>query len=258
MKMLMVMLVALQLWAGEAFPTLFAQMGDPLYRFAAGVGTMASDAKLGDSVNAYVRQAASVKETGLEAQSSGQVPARNAYLKELRQLQKSHDRLMIAVKRELLSAMKAGNEKRVVQIVSTEPSVVRDDPGLREKVVAFSKAKKLGGQSAFLDALVRDSKAEVRYAQNAWEAQTGGGVYHPQGRHPTVTVLGTPTCPYCIKTRRFLRERGIPFRDYNVRTSETGKRLFKEHGGTGVPLVLIGDVTITGHNPAAILRAYGK
>jgi glutaredoxin len=249
MKIVLLMLTALQLWAGDVYPTLFAKMGDPLFSYAAKTGALKSDAKLGGSVSAYVRQAQSVREDGLRVQQSGTAQERNAYLGELRSLQKTHDRLMVDVKREVLSAQKAGDTKRVMRIVSTEPAVMRDDFRLRDTLVAFYTQKRLEGKSAFMDVLVRDSSSEIRYARENSTVLR---------EHPTVTVLGTPTCPYCKKTRNFLRAKGIPFRDYNIKTSSTGKQLYKQHNGQGVPMVIVGEKVIRGHNPKAILRAYGK
>lgn len=166
MKIVLLMLTALQLWAGDVYPTLFAKMGDPLFSYAAKTGALKSDAKLGGSVSAYVRQAQSVREDGLRVQQSGTAQERNAYLGELRSLQKTHDRLMVDVKREVLSAQKAGDTKRVMRIVSTEPAVMRDDFRLRDTLVAFYTQKRLEGKSAFMDALVRDSRRDIRYAKD--------------------------------------------------------------------------------------------
>jgi len=249
MKIVLVMLIAMQLWAGETFPALFAQMGDPLFGYAVKTGALKKDARLGGSVRAYVQLAESVKVDGLAAQHAGTVEARGVYLGELRALQNKHDRLMVEVKRELLAAQKAGDTERLLQIALTEPAIVRNDPQLRETVVAFYKQKRLKGRSAFLDAVVRDSRVEVRYARDNSTVLR---------EHPTVTVLGTPTCPYCKKTRNFLRAKGIPFLDYNIKTSSTGKQLYKQHKGQGVPMVIVGEKVIRGHNPKAILRAYNK
>lgn len=82
-------------------------MGDPLFSYAAKTGALKSDAKLGGSVNAYVRQAQSIREDGLRVEQSGIAQERNAYLGELRSLQKTDDRPMVDVKREVLSAQKS-------------------------------------------------------------------------------------------------------------------------------------------------------
>ena len=73
-----------------------------------------------------------------------------------------------------------------------------------------------------------------------------------------VIVYGTETCPYCIKTRAYLKERHIAFADLDVSKTEKGKHDFEKLGGKGVPLILIGDRQMNGFNPAAIDAALEK
>ena len=73
-----------------------------------------------------------------------------------------------------------------------------------------------------------------------------------------VVVYGTETCPYCIKTRAYLKERHIAFEDIDVAKSAKGKHDFAQLGGKGVPLILIGNRQMTGFNQAAIDTALEK
>lgn len=75
--------------------------------------------------------------------------------------------------------------------------------------------------------------------------------YYPNAQ-TRVIVYGTPTCPYCIKTRAYLKQHHIAFSDIDVNTSAKGKHDFAELGGKGVPLILIGNRQMTGFNQAAV------
>jgi mycoredoxin len=81
--------------------------------------------------------------------------------------------------------------------------------------------------------------------------------YYPDAK-TKVVVYGTETCPYCIKTRAYLKERHIAFADIDVDKSDKGKRDFAELGGKGVPLILIGNRQMNGFNPDAIAAAIEK
>lgn len=81
--------------------------------------------------------------------------------------------------------------------------------------------------------------------------------YYPNAR-TKVVVYGTATCPYCIKTRAYLTQHRIVFAEFDVTTSEKGKRDFAQLGGKGVPLILIGDRQMTGFNAAVIDAALDK
>lgn len=78
--------------------------------------------------------------------------------------------------------------------------------------------------------------------------------YYPDAR-TRVIVYGTETCPYCMKTRAYLKERHIPFVDIDIAKSEKGKHDYAQLGGKGVPLILIGNRQMTGFNRVEIDHA---
>jgi glutaredoxin len=263
MRWMIIMLLALQLWAvGEDVPSLFAQLGDPLFAYAQRADSLKDDSVVGCDAALYAMRADAVRMAGLAAESGQKSGAKTAYLKQLRSLQEEFDHLMSSLKRELLNSMKKSDTDRFMQIISTQPAVANQNRSLREKVVDFYKANSLQGQSAFLDNIAKqEADMDTIYTG---ERSTGDGSVYGGANIPSahmrkqVIVLGTASCPYCIKARSFLREKGIPFRDLNVNTSKEGRRLYKKHHGHGVPLILVGDARIPGFNPYAILQAYGK
>lgn len=61
-----------------------------------------------------------------------------------------------------------------------------------------------------------------------------------------VIMYSTSWCGYCKKARRHFKKNGIAFREYDIETSSSAHRRFKELGGNGVPLIVIGDKTMSG------------
>ena len=52
-----------------------------------------------------------------------------------------------------------------------------------------------------------------------------------------VIVYSTPTCPYCHKTKEWLKEHKVNFKDVNVaEDQEAAKKMIEESGQTGVPV----------------------
>lgn len=73
---------------------------------------------------------------------------------------------------------------------------------------------------------------------------------------PRVTVYSTPTCPWCQAVKRYLRQRGIPFRDVDVsRDRREAERMIHRSGQSGVPVVEIDGTMIVGFDRARIDRA---
>lgn len=81
--------------------------------------------------------------------------------------------------------------------------------------------------------------------------------YYPDAK-TQVVVYGTETCPYCARTRAYLKTRNIAFGDFDVDKSEKGKHDFNELGGKAVPVILIGDRKLVGFDKEAIDAALGK
>lgn len=61
-----------------------------------------------------------------------------------------------------------------------------------------------------------------------------------------VIMYSTSWCGYCKKARRHFKKNGIAFQEYDIETSSSAHRRFKELGGNGVPLIVIGDKTMSG------------
>jgi len=104
MRFVLLLLLALQLWGStEQMPTLFAQMGDPLYAFAKTAKSLKYDAVLGREAESFTAEADAVRKTGLAAESEKSGEAKSVYLHQLRELNKTSDHLMVGIKRELLA-----------------------------------------------------------------------------------------------------------------------------------------------------------
>ena len=73
-----------------------------------------------------------------------------------------------------------------------------------------------------------------------------------------VEVFTTSWCGYCKKLTAFLNSRGIPFTAYDIEKDADANRTYKELGGRGVPLSLIGDTVVRGYDPDAVMAALGR
>jgi glutaredoxin-like YruB-family protein len=74
----------------------------------------------------------------------------------------------------------------------------------------------------------------------------------------TVEVYVTSWCGYCKKTIAYLSSKGIPFATYDIEKDDTARQRYQELGGSGVPVIRIGDKVIRGFNPQAIDAYVGR
>lgn len=75
---------------------------------------------------------------------------------------------------------------------------------------------------------------------------------------PRVIVFSTPNCPYCNMAKRYLRERGIRFRDVDVsRDPAAARDMVRRSGQQGVPVIDINGKIVIGFDRAKINQLLG-
>lgn len=70
-----------------------------------------------------------------------------------------------------------------------------------------------------------------------------------------VVLYSTAWCGYCTKTRNFMNEKGIAFREEDIEKSAGARQAYDALGGRGVPLLDVKGTIIRGYNPQAIAHA---
>ena len=74
----------------------------------------------------------------------------------------------------------------------------------------------------------------------------------------TVRVYSTPTCPYCMRLKAFLKEKGVSFEDIDVSRDRTKtEEMVQKSGQMGVPVVDIDGTIIVGFDKGAIMKELG-
>lgn len=82
----------------------------------------------------------------------------------------------------------------------------------------------------------------------------------PKNSKPNkVVVYSTPTCPYCIIAKKFLKDNGVDYIEYNVAADkEKAREMYEKSGQLGVPVLDINGKIIIGFDKEAIVKALGK
>lgn len=72
------------------------------------------------------------------------------------------------------------------------------------------------------------------------------------------TIYTTPTCPYCTMTKRYLKQKGVPFAEVDVSAdSGAAQALFEKTGQMGVPVTEAGDDFVIGYDPKGLDQLLG-
>ena len=71
-----------------------------------------------------------------------------------------------------------------------------------------------------------------------------------------IILYTTPSCPFCAKTKEFLRENRIAYEDFNVMEDEQARdEMMKKSGKMTVPVIDIEGEIIVGFEPEQIKKA---
>ncbi len=73
-----------------------------------------------------------------------------------------------------------------------------------------------------------------------------------------IKVYSTPTCPYCIRLKQFLRDSNIDFENVDVSSNQlAAEEMVRKSGQMGVPVVDIDGEIIIGFDKDRIKQALG-
>lgn len=74
----------------------------------------------------------------------------------------------------------------------------------------------------------------------------------------TIKIYSTPTCPYCIRVKQFLRENNFAFQDIDVSSDRAaGEEMIRISGQMGVPVIDIDGAIIVGFDKERIKQTLG-
>lgn len=85
--------------------------------------------------------------------------------------------------------------------------------------------------------------------------QLRGAVRYDSAVAGPVTLYSTDWCGYCKKTKRFLNKHDIPFQERDIEASAAALDAFERLGGTGVPVVQVGDRVVHGYSLSRLRTA---
>ena len=181
------------------------------------------------------------------------------YLQQLRKLQKQHDVLAILLQKKLANAIREDDYALFSTMISSNATLFFDKKKLKKEIyLYYVKHHKQGAIVSLQQRMNKDNKTIEVFSPAPQNYANDSNPPRKQQHHATrnsVTVLSTPSCPYCKKAKRYLRSKGVAFRDYNINSSSEGKRLYKQYNGNGVPVVIINGKVIRGYSEAQMRAA---
>ena len=73
-----------------------------------------------------------------------------------------------------------------------------------------------------------------------------------------VVMYSTTWCGYCRKARSYFKQKGIPFREYDIENSSKGRRDYARLNGPGVPIIFVGKKRMQGFRAERFQAMYDQ
>ena len=73
-------------------------------------------------------------------------------------------------------------------------------------------------------------------------------------RSSAVTMFSTSWCPHCKRAKAYFAQKGVSYREVDIEASDAGRREFDGYGGSGVPLIIVGEQRMRGFDAGAMDR----
>ena len=71
-----------------------------------------------------------------------------------------------------------------------------------------------------------------------------------------VKIYTTVTCPWCVKTKEFLKANNVQYKEINISTDEKSRNeMFEKSGQFGVPVTDVKGTIIVGYDKEALKKA---
>jgi glutaredoxin len=71
-----------------------------------------------------------------------------------------------------------------------------------------------------------------------------------------VTLYTTEWCGVCRRAKAFMKQNGVPYREWDVEKTEYGATKFRQLAGSGVPLITVGAQKMTGFDAARFMEMW--
>ena len=142
----------------KEYPTSYKQLGTPLYKSAEAFVKYKDNANLHEQILAYIDKASKSLETGLNVDSSVSKKDKKIYLKELRDLQNSYDKLLHALHESIDLSIKKDDYELFLKLTSYAFDGLFSNSNNRNRAIAFYSKHKHKSNCPVLDKQMGDAK----------------------------------------------------------------------------------------------------
>ncbi len=77
-------------------------------------------------------------------------------------------------------------------------------------------------------------------------------------RKKKVVMYSAAWCGVCKRARKYFKQHRVPFREYDIDTSKSGRKAYEKYGVSSVPVIAVGRQHMRGFSPESFERFYAR
>ena len=105
---------------------------------------------------------------------------------------------------------------------------------------------------------VECSPQESNKMQNPQKSQeTKKTKNRKSNQYPEIVMYSTQWCGVCKKAKAWLKSNKVPFKEYDIESSQEYRNEYQKLGGGGVPLIMIGNEKMSGWSEGRMRELLG-
>lgn len=227
------------------YPEPYQEIAEPLFKARVSYDALLYHDELRDKVYPYIVESDRVLGKYLPLDMDSPESQKEAYLRDLKALQKQYQTLNIFLHRQLTQVIDKDDYPLFLALVRTNNNAYFTDPYLREKIYTYYQANREREDSCILDTRIKQEWDVLAhyFPKNALvNYENLGDAYYRE-----VLLITTEDSPYGAKIAEFFKKNRVKYKKYDL-SSEEGAALFKKFKGNRIPLVIINNRVVEGYN----------
>ena len=157
LKLFLLLFLFLSTLVSQEYPSTYKQLGTPLFSSVKPFLELQENPLLHQDIERFKQEAKTVLESGLRADKSSS-QAKMSYLKKLRGVQKSYDRVLFKLHQAIAASIEAKDYEEFVRLTRYPFEGLLQNSALKEKAVAFYAQNRTKCKCKVLESEIEDAK----------------------------------------------------------------------------------------------------
>lgn len=246
--------------ANEKLPNIFIQQLLPIQETKKALKTFEMNTTLQNDYNDFTQKYNEVILIGVQAEQSSDPIAIKNYLTALRELQKTHDQIIVTIKSLIYSSLENGECKKICNLKYLNTNILFSSQNMQNQVITLYRSRCINTKIDWIEAMIQNIKQAKYNTSDHQSASIEKAKYYKNTIPILLFINSNPvyTQEYDKKIIALFEKYRFKYIIYDVFTSKYAFELLKQYSPPNTmyyPTIVIGKRSIHGYGPNEIFDA---